>query len=412
MGIRGLASSTDAGASDSPLGRSTAVRGVGLWLLVVFALSMAAAASAPAAETVWLCKPGVAPDPCTRNRTATVVPTSGEPSIQRTRAPKNAPINCFYVYPTVSEQASTNANLDIEANETQIAITQASQFSQDCNVYAPMYPQLTLRALGQVGGLTPETVATAYAGVLAAWNEFLTKYDNGKGVVLLGHSQGAWMLIQLLKEQIDANPTERNLLVSAIALGGNVLVPEGKLVGGDFQNIPACQEAAQTGCVIAYSTFLHEPPDGPGAGALAATFFGRPSSSIFGDPPGSEVMCVNPTLPSQTGAAGPLLPYARKRAFPGFFKRLYGTPPTASTPWVESPGEYSAQCHNENGASWLQVDPVGPAVDPTEYVQELLGPKWGLHLFDFNIALGNLVNTVAAESHAYTLGHAAAQRSG
>jgi hypothetical protein len=237
-----------------------AARGLGLYIIAVFALSMAAAASASAAETVWLCKPGLAHDPCTRSLTTTVVQTSGETSIQHTKAARNPPINCFYVYPTVSEQVTANANLEIEANETQIAVTQASQFSsQDCSVYAPMYPQLTLKAINEPGGITPERFATAYAGVLQAWNEFLAKYDNGKGVVLIGHSQGAWMLIQLLKEQVDTNPAERKLLVSALPLGGNVLVPEGKLVGGDFQNIPACQEAIQTGCVIAYSTFLKEP---------------------------------------------------------------------------------------------------------------------------------------------------------
>jgi len=47
------------------------------------------------------------------------------------------------------------------------------------------------------------------------------------------------------------------------------------------------------------------------------------------------------------------------------------------------------------------VNPVGAAVDPTEYVQEALGPDWGLHLYDVNIALGNLVDTVALESAAY-----------
>ena len=108
--------------------------------------------------------------------------------------------------------------------------------------------------------ITPEVTAKAYAGVLAAWEEFLAKDDKGKGVVLIGHSQGSLMLIQLIKEQIDPNPAERKLLVSAVLLGGNVLVHKGELTGGDFQNVPACTEATETGCVIAYSSFLKEPP--------------------------------------------------------------------------------------------------------------------------------------------------------
>jgi Protein of unknown function (DUF3089) len=375
-------------------GRARLLAVVGLAALVVMALAAGPAFATKAEKTVWLCKPGRANDPCTAPETTTVVQTDGATSVEKARKAGNPPINCFYVYPTVSEQVTTNANLEIEPTETQIAIDQASRFSQDCKVYAPMYPQLTLKAINEPGAVTPEASIKAYIGVLSAWDEFLTKYDKGKGVVLIGHSQGSLMLIQLLKEQIDPNPAERALLVSAVLMGGNVLVPEGKLVGGDFQNIPVCQAAVQTHCVIAYSTFLEEPPEG--------SFFGRPDSPLLSSsaPPGSEVVCVNPTLLSQTGAAGPLLPYASTTPFPGVLG-LYTPTPTGSEPWVASPGEYTAQCHKENGASWLQVNPVGTPVDPAEYVQESLGPDWGLHLYDINIALGNLVKTVAIQADVY-----------
>ncbi len=68
---------------------------------------------------------------------------------------------------------------------------------------------------------------------------------------------------------------------------------------------------------------------------------------------------------------------------------------------MASVGEYTAQCHKENGASWLQINPVGTAVDPPGYVKEELGPDWGLHLYDVNIALGNLVRTTAIQAAAY-----------
>jgi len=43
----------------------------------------------------------------------------------------------------------TNANLKIDAEERAIAVAQAAQFSQVCNVYAPMYPQLTKAAIAK-----------------------------------------------------------------------------------------------------------------------------------------------------------------------------------------------------------------------------------------------------------------------
>jgi hypothetical protein len=363
--------------------------------LAAFGLMAGAAAAIKVkpTKTVWLCKPGMAADPCTGPLTSTVVQTDGETSEEKAKKNSRAPIDCFYVYPTVSEQPTTNANLEIEPQETQIAIDQASRFSQDCKVYAPMYPQITLAALNS-GPVPPEASLEAYLGVRAAFVEYLTKYNKGRGFVLIGHSQGSLVLEALIKEFIDTTPALRKQLVSAVLMGGNVLVPEGKLVGGSFQTVPACQAAEETHCVIAYSTFLKEPPEG--------AFFGRPNSPLLGggSNPGMQVLCVNPTLLNQTGAAGPLLPYASTTPFPGTLGFFTQTP-TGSTPWVASPGEYTAQCHNENGASWLQVNPVGTAVDPAAYVTESLGPDWGLHLYDVDIAIGNLVKTVAIQSQAY-----------
>src|SRR5580698_3650570 len=78
----------------------------------------AAAIKIKPAKTVWLCKPGIAADPCTGPLTSTVVQTDGETSEEKAKKNSRAPIDCFYVYPTVSEQPTTNANLEIEPQET------------------------------------------------------------------------------------------------------------------------------------------------------------------------------------------------------------------------------------------------------------------------------------------------------
>jgi predicted esterase len=43
--------------------------------------------------------------------------------------------------------------------------------------------------------------------------------------VLIGHSQGAGMLIHLMRQEVDPNPTQRRQMVSALLMGGNVSVP-------------------------------------------------------------------------------------------------------------------------------------------------------------------------------------------
>ena len=297
------------------------------------------------------------------------------------------------MYPTVSKQTTENANLNIEAQETAVAISQASRFSQVCRVYAPMYPQVTLAALNSGKRVSTAASITAYIGVVKAFSEYLAKYNDGRGFVLLGHSQGALILEQLIKGVIDPNPALRRRLVSADLMGGNVLVPKGRLVGGTFEHVPVCRTAIQTHCVIAYSSFLKEPP--------SPSYFGRENSPLLQPGVinvGKEVVCVNPALATQSGAAGALLPYAPTTISS---EGLFEQPPTASTPWVTAPGEYTGQCHKEHGASWLQINPVGPAIDPPEYVKERLGAEWGLHVYDVNIALGNLVHTTALQSGAY-----------
>lgn len=377
-----------------------------LALVALGMLALSGAAVAKKGGTVWLCKPGKKPDPCLESRTATVVGYSGETrheELQEQAKSGKAPIDCFYVYPTVSEQEGPNANLEIEPQEKQIAIDQASRFSQVCKVYAPMYPQLTLKAIDHPESITPEAEIKAYLGVQSAFNEYISKYNKGRGFVLIGHSQGSLMLENLIEREIEGNAELHKRLVSAIILGGNVLVPEGHLEGGTFQNVPACTSAAEAGCVIAYSSFLKEPP--------ADSFFGRPSSPLLGGPPpppGTEVVCVNPTLLNQDGSVGNLQPYAPTTPFPGVIGA--GSPvPTASTPWVETVGTATAQCKHENGATWLNIAPkegLSTHVEEelaahNEVAEELIGPEWGLHLYDVNIALGNLVHTVAVQTQAY-----------
>jgi hypothetical protein len=352
--------------------------------------SARAAVPEQATPTVWLCRPGLGHNPCESSLATTVFDPNGKTTVQRAKPAQSPPVDCFYVYPTVSAQPTVNANLAIDPELVAVAENQAARFSQVCRVYAPVYPQLTLSAIGGSGAANPQARVTAYTGVLSAWKEYLQKYNKGRGVVFIGHSQGAGMLIQLLKSEIDPDPKLRQRTVSALLLGGNVTVPEGQLVGGDFQNIPACQSAAETHCVIAYSTYAQQPPpDG---------LFGR--TRVGAGPNGTnlQVLCVNPAA---FKGAGLLQPFFRTTPFPGPIGAAAGPPPTASTPWVEYPRLYRAQCQQGGGFTWLQVSDVGAPGAPRYTPRASLPPNWGLHLGDVNLALGNLVDDVRHEAAAY-----------
>src|SRR5262249_40326956 len=147
-------------------------------------------------------------------------------------------------------------------------------------------------------------------------------------------------------------------------------------------------------CVIAYSSFLKEPPN--------PSLFGRPGSLLGGGGTkgveNPQVLCVNPTVVAQGPFSGPTLAYyPTLNAFGGKFPGLLGAvvqAPKASTPWVAAPAEYSARCEARNGASWLQLN-LKKESDPRERILETLGPEWGTHLVDVNVAYGNLIAAVA-----------------
>jgi hypothetical protein len=359
-------------------------------LSATWVASAAGAASRPASSTVWLCRPGQAGDPCAYNPAVTTVTAEGMTSVATPGpTPTSHAFDCFYVYPTVSTEPGNNANLAIQRAEIGVAAAQASQFSQVCNVWAPMYRQVTSAAVTSAAGLRPSVLGTAYASLLSAWKDYLAHDNHGRPIVFIGHSQGAAMLIRLLRAQVDPSARLRKRMVSAILLGGNVQVPVGGTVGGSFRHIPTCRAASQTGCVIAYSSFGTPPP--------GAALFARPGQGVSLQSgqtavAGQQVVCVNPvTFSAQSGGLQPL--------FLGVTSKVRHV--TVTTPWVSYPGLYTAQCEQAGGASWLQVTATPVPGDPRPTVSAVLGPLWGYHRVDVNLALGNLVADVGGEEAAY-----------
>jgi hypothetical protein len=372
-----------------------------LVLAVVIAIAGAAAGADPVAATgttttsptpatVWLCRPGLADNPCTPNLTTTRTSYAGVVSaVNRTQAAARPAIDCFYVYPTVSDQKTPNADLTVDPSQRSIALYQAALFSRVCHVYAPVYRQLTLANIA--GNATPGQQALASGDVLQAWQTYLRQYNHGRGVVLIGHSQGSFILRRLIATQIDPRPAVRKLLVSAVLLGGNVTVKKGSDTGGDFHHIRACHSASQLACVIAFSTYGATPP--------ADSVFGRTTA------PGMQILCTNPAaLGGGTGLVDPILPtrpFAPGSTIAAGISLLGFTTPAADTPWVSAPGAYSARCSSAGGANVLSISPRNgaPQLHPSPV------PSWGLHLVDTNIALGNLVGIVSSEAAAYRSTH-------
>lgn len=330
---------------------------------------------------VWLCKPGIAIDYCRANLNTTVIYANGANALDTIPIPKNRPVDCFYVYPTVSMEKRGNADLRIQIEEKAIALTEAAEFEHVCRMFAPMYRQVP----GDGDSYHPN-YGLEYDDVLAAWRDYLAHDNDGRGVVLIGHSEGSFVLKELIQKQIERSATERKLLISAILVGGDVTVKDGSDEGGDFTSVPACQSKTQTGCVVAYSTWDRTPPKNA-AFQYAAS--------------GQRVLCVNPAAPG--GGSAPITPL-----FPWFDSNGLGlnwTTPPVSTVFMAFPGLYTARCVEQGNRAWLLVSRVTGPTDPRPMAQEVLNPTWGLHAADVSIDLANLIVLVQSESKAWLARH-------
>jgi hypothetical protein len=389
------------------------VRRVGIAIGLTAALGCLLAPSALAVKkpkkhvkdtTTWLCKPGIPNNPCEPGFATTLLSPTGQiTGTENVKPDRKRKIDCFYVYPTVSDDKSPNSDLSIDPEERSIALYQAARYSLHCRVFAPMYRQVSLQAILGTGSVPPEAGQIAYGDVLAAWKTYLRKYNQGRGVVMIGHSQGTFLLRQLIHEVIDSKRKVRRQLVSAILLGGNVTVPPGATVGGDFKHIPACRKVKQAGCVIAFSTFDAPVP--------ANSLFGRPTDfTPAGLPTTGDVLCTNPA--ALGGGSAPLTsvyptePFAPGTTI-GLGTTLVGVPMPAgaTTPWFQAQG-YAGACDASNNAHVLQISPIGGA--PT--LNAIPDATWGLHLVDANIALGNLTNDVARQGKFWLKANAKAKK--
>ncbi len=97
-----------------------------------------AVTSVASAKTTWLCKPGIANDPCTPClATSYFSPTGQVLRVEHPKAAAHPAADCFYVYPTVSGQTTTLANFTSTRSWRSIALYQTARYSLLCRVFAP-----------------------------------------------------------------------------------------------------------------------------------------------------------------------------------------------------------------------------------------------------------------------------------
>ncbi len=386
-------------------------------LVAVAGLASAAPAPAPPAVDIahadygngdlWLCRPDLKDNKCKVDLDATVIGTDGKTKVETFKAATDPKVDCFFVYPTVSLDPGWSSDWTVDKMEIDDIKLQFARYGAVCRQFAPIYRQTTLTALRVASGgpqpageRLPQGVG-GYNDVVDAWNWYMANENKGRGVILIGHSQGAGVIARLIAAEIEGKPAEKQF-ISGVILGSSVMVPPGKLTGGTYKSIPLCTAEDQTGCMISYVSFRDSNPP--------------PATSNFGKSRnGNVAACTNPASLA-TGKGTPDSIWLTKgflNGSGGATQPAWATPePKITTPFVKTPGLVSTQCVSKGDFTYLEMhvnaDPKDARTDELGgEVIRATGPdlNWGLHLLDVDHSMGDLIRIAGKQAAAWTKAH-------
>lgn len=348
----------------------------------------------------WLCHPEVADDACDRtDLDVTVVHPDGSTAVREVTPATDPPIDCFYLYPTVSFDLAPNSDLVPGEEEEFVVANQFARYGRVCRLFAPVYRQITVNALFRLlpEGSPPPDRDLAWADVRDAWRHYLAHDNEGRGVVLVGHSQGTGWLARLIRDEIAPDPTVASLVVAAHLIGTGPDVPTGADTPPGFGDIGICTDADDTACFVAYGTYR--------LGAL-------PDPSISEVDEGFEKVCVNP---ADVAGGGPAVSHPvfssldnpRLRDFVGDPLGPFADPQRrheVTTAFYTMPDFIRATCTADRGIAYLGIEVLADPTDPRadDINGELLpAPAFGLHLLDINLFADDLVDLAGRQGAAW-----------
>lgn len=254
----------------------------------------------------------------------------------------------FFIHPTSFYSGREwNAPLDDESATTlarNFVRGMASPFNPASEIWAPRYRQAAFGAFVTTAPDAQLALDAAYADVAQAFDFFIASLDADTPFVLAGHSQGAVHLLRLLREKVAGTPLEARLAM-AYPIGWPISVAH------DLPSLPlpACAEAGQTRCILAYASFA-EPAE---PGQFMTRYAAEPGADGAARGAGDPILCVNPL----TGAAGGIADISRN----------YGTlvPDANLTSGELISGAVPARCDPATGLLLIGDPPrMGPFVLP------------------------------------------------
>ena len=329
-----------------------------------------------ATDELWMCKPGAASNRCLElDQAITNIYSDTSQAVFEHEPAVDPGFDCFYVYPTVDLREEPGNTEDLTDDEPMLEAlyNQAARFTELCSLYVPLYHQMTIGTYDLDDYHDTEFFSVAFDDIDTAFTQYL-KESGSRPFVLIGHSQGAQVLHELLLQRFGSNAKLRQRLISALLMGPLELLIdlEGIVFDDGSEKIPFCTHATATGCIIAFDSIA--------AGGQ-------------GERTGPQRLCVNPTqLGGNPGVLENTI-WATDNGMP--------FPDTVETPWVGYPGLHTAECEVDG---WLAIDALSEERKPplSPQILQLVLPSnvYGstLHDVDVNWAMGDLLRIVATQA--------------
>lgn len=165
----------------------------------------------------------------------------------------------FYIHPTTALSLSTMRNARLDAKRFNkrtdfVILNQATVFNGSCRVFAPRYRQVSLITFLKKAKNKKRTATfnLAYEDIKAAFEYYLAYENNGRPIIIAGHSQGSYHGLRLLQDFFEGKPLY-DQLVAAYLIGNAASIPHVKMQ--EFKDVKPAQGAKDTGCLVSWNSY-------------------------------------------------------------------------------------------------------------------------------------------------------------
>ncbi len=184
-----------------------------------------------------------------------VLPSKYPASLQQfaTTAIDSLQADIFYVYPTLlldTKDVRWNTPIDDTLQNgyvVELAVkNQVSPFATSGKIYVPYYRQAHIRSYNMYASGGKEAFEIAYSDVKNAFETYLKKYNKGRPMIIVSHSQGTTHVRRLLKEYFDNKSLQQQLIAAYI--------PGMGIRKDEFKVLKAMTSPEETGGFVSWNT--------------------------------------------------------------------------------------------------------------------------------------------------------------